>query len=113
MSKTLTPEESVLLKRFVDALEENPDPDPKYQVVRELLLEKGWLRYGCIIFSQYRDSILWLADQLTEELPDEPIAIYSGPASSGIMYGGEWYNKPREELKTCLLYTSPSPRDRG
>jgi len=102
MSKTLTPEEKQLLKRFVDALEANPDPDPKYQVVRECLLERGWLRYGCIIFSQYRDSILWLAERLTEELPEEPIAIYSGPSTSGIMYAGEWYAKSRDDLKLMV-----------
>lgn len=54
---------------------------------------------GCIIFSQYRDSIQWLTEQLTEELPDEPIALYSGPSISGTMRGGHWTLKPREDLK--------------
>ncbi|HUY35179.1 MAG TPA: phospholipase D-like domain-containing anti-phage protein [Pirellulales bacterium] len=102
MSKTLTQEERQLLQRFIDALQANPDPDPKYEIVRQCLLERGWLRRGCIIFSQYRDSIQWLAEQLTAELPEEPIAIYSGPSTSGIMYGGEWFAKSREELKQMV-----------
>ena len=102
MSKTLAPEERQLLKRFVDSLEANPDPDPKYQVVRECLLERGWLRYGCIIFSQYRDSIQWLTEKLTEELPEEPIAIYSGPSTSGIMFNGAWFPKSRDDLKQMV-----------
>ncbi len=60
------------------------------------------VRFGCIIFSQYRDSHIWLAEQLTEELPDEPIAIYSGPTTSGIMYAGEFYTKKRDELKQMV-----------
>lgn len=101
-SKTLTPEEHDILRRFVEALEANPDPDPKYQVVRQCLLERGWLRFGCIIFSQYRDSLIWLSEKLTEELPEEPIAIYSGPSTSGIMYGGQFYSKKRDDLKQMV-----------
>jgi SNF2 family DNA or RNA helicase len=102
MSKSLTPEERNLLARFVDALEANQERDPKYAVVRQCLFERDWLRLGCIIFSQYRDSIGWLAEQLTEEIPEEPIALYSGPATSGIMLGGEWQRKSRDELKTLV-----------
>lgn len=102
VSRSLTADESELLQRFVDALEANQDRDPKYAVVRQCLLERGWLRLGCIVFSQYRDSIQWLAEQLTEELQDEPIAIYSGPTTSGIMLGGVWTQKSREELKQMV-----------
>ncbi|MGH7492162.1 MAG: phospholipase D-like domain-containing anti-phage protein, partial [bacterium] len=103
MSKTLTAEERALLERFVAALTANKDRDPKYTVVIDCLLQRGWLGRGCIIFSQYRDSIQWLAEQLTEELPQEPIAIYSGPATSGLMRGGEWISKSREELKQRVM----------
>lgn len=103
MSRTLTAEECELLQRFVDALEANQERDPKYAVVREYLLKRGWLQLGCIVFSQYRDSIQWLAEQLTEELPKEPIALYSGPMTSGIMQGGVWTIKSREDLKKMVM----------
>jgi superfamily II DNA or RNA helicase len=102
VSRTLTSEEHELLHRFVDALEANREADPKYAVVRKLLLERGWLRLGCIIFSQYRDSIQWLAEQLSEELPEELIAIYSGPMTSGIMLNGQWTARSREDLKAMV-----------
>lgn len=102
VSRTLTSEEHELLQRFVDALEANREADPKYAIVRQLLLERGWLRLGCIIFSQYRDSILWLAEQLSEELPEEAIAIYSGPMTSGIMLNGQWTARSREDLKAMV-----------
>ncbi len=102
MSRTLTPTERDLLERFVDALAANQGRDPKYEKVRELLIDQGWLKLGCIVFSQYRDSIQWLAERLTEELPDEPIALYSGPANSGIILHGEWRKQTREELKKMV-----------
>jgi hypothetical protein len=103
ISRSLTDNERGLLERFVDSLNANQERDPKYAVVRACLLERDWLRLGCIVFSQYRDSILWLAQQLTEELPDEPIAVYSGPASSGIMLAGQWTPKSREGLKQMVF----------
>jgi SNF2 family DNA or RNA helicase len=101
-SRSLTQDERQLLERFVESLQANQERDPKYAVVRQCLLEHGWLRLGCIIFSQYRASIWWLAEQLTAELPEEPIAVYSGPGTSGIMQGGQWTPKPREVLKRMV-----------
>jgi superfamily II DNA/RNA helicase len=92
-----------LLERFVASLEANQERDPKYAVIRQCLLDRGWLNLGCIVFSQYRDSIQWLAKQLTEDLPDELIAIYSGSAKSGIMQRGEWKPKTREDLKQMVM----------
>ncbi len=102
VSRTLIPEERGLLERFIETLNANRERDPKYSVVRQCLLERGWLRLGCIVFSQYRDSIQWLAEQLTEELPEEAIAVYSGSTASGIMLGGRWTSKRREDLKEMV-----------
>jgi superfamily II DNA or RNA helicase len=98
-AKTLTTAEGDLLERLVLALDANQDQDPKYALVVEMLRERSWLALGCIIFSQYRDSIWWLAQQLTREFPDEPIGLYSGPASSGVILREQWLPTGREELK--------------
>ncbi len=71
----------------------------KWRSVIECLRDRGWLERGCIIFSQYRDSIRWLAEQLTTEFPAEPIALYSGSTTSGIMRGGGGRLSSREDLK--------------
>ncbi|MFO7906082.1 MAG: helicase-related protein, partial [Pirellulaceae bacterium] len=102
LSRSLTGEERDLLDRFVDALRANQERDPKYAVVRQCLVEHNWLRLGCIVFSQYRDSIQWLAEQLSEELEREMIAVYSGPTTSGIMLNGEWLRRSRDELKMMV-----------
>ena len=51
--RTLMPQERAVLERFLKALEANQERDPKYQIVRKLLLDHGWREWGCIIFSQY------------------------------------------------------------
>ncbi len=103
LSKTLTERERDLLEQFIFALEANKERDPKYDVVLRLLREQKWLDRGCIIFSQYRDSIQWIAEQLTLDLPDEPIAFYSGPSNSGIMRSKNWIPKSRDELKQMVM----------
>ena len=101
--KSLTIAERELLQAFVHALEANQERDPKYQAIVDILLNRGWLERGCIIFSQYFDSIYWLADRLSQELlPQEPIGIYAGGQKSGIFLGGAFTKQNREELKQMV-----------
>jgi hypothetical protein len=82
--RNLTLEERMSLRQLLDALQANKERDPKYSVVRDRLLNDGWLDMGCIVFSQYFDSIFWLAQQLSSELPDEKIGVYAGTQKSGL-----------------------------
>jgi superfamily II DNA or RNA helicase len=94
----LEPAERAFLQAFADALKANQDDDPKlYEILR--LLESGWLQRGCIIFSQYYDSALWLAEQLSERFGEETIALYAGASRSGILRNGDWAPLSREEIK--------------
>jgi hypothetical protein len=97
--RTLTGEERNVLQRFLKALEANQERDPKYHIVRGQLLDHGWRELGCIIFSQYFDSVFWLAEQLTTDLPDEEIGIYAGAQRSGIMHNGVFSRAQRDALK--------------
>lgn len=101
--RSLTQAEKNELQGFMDALDANQERDPKYQRVVELLLREKWLDLGCIIFSQWFDSIEWLAHVLSsEDLPDELIGIYAGAQKSGIMIGGEFKSRSREDLKKMV-----------
>ena len=97
--KDLTAVERDELNRCLKALEANQDRDPKYQEVLNYLVSKSWLELGCIVFSQYFDSIWWLAQQLSDELKDEAIGVYAGGANSGIILNGEFKKKSRDEIK--------------
>jgi SNF2 family DNA or RNA helicase len=54
---------------------------------------------GCIIFSQFYDSVLWLGRHLSGRMPTEKIAIYAGAAKSGIIEKGEFRRLNRDEIK--------------
>ena len=99
---TLTSEERQVLSRLAQAMEANRDQDPKAAAVTRLLVDDGWLERGCIVFSQYYDSVWWLANQLTRELPDEAIGIYAGVNRSGAMHGGIFERRNRDALKDAV-----------
>ena len=100
--RTLTGEERSVLERLEQAMEANQERDPKYAVVRELLIEREWLALGCIVFSQYFDSVEWLAHQLMGDLGDEPIGIYAGSNRSGVMRKGTFTRCSRDALKDAV-----------
>ena len=101
--KDLTPAEISLLKVCRDALEASRDQDPKYLAVTSYLFDKKWLEVGCIIFSQYYDSVWWLASKLSgEHLPEEKIAIYAGASRSGIMENGQFKRINRDDIKKMV-----------
>lgn len=97
--KTLTGQEAALLRTFVETLQANQDQDPKYKVVMDCLRNRGWLTKGCIIFSQYFDSLWWLAENLSKDLPGEKIGIYAGGQRSGIICDGLFNRISRDEIK--------------
>src|SRR5450755_2848420 len=84
--------------------------DPKLDAVLYFLQERGWLDFGCIIFSQYYDTAYWIAQSLTGRMPGERVALYAGAAKSGVFFDGEWRSVEREDIKgavrdrkVCLL----------
>jgi hypothetical protein len=97
--KSLTVSERIALEKFAKALQTNRESDPKCAEVVRLLRHEGWLELGCIVFSQYFDSIWWLANQLTGEFPGEKIGIYAGAQKSGIMQDGIFTTTTRENIK--------------
>ena len=101
--KEMSVEERNVLQRFLDILSEKEDQDPKYHKIKELL-QNGWLERGCIIFSQYYDSIDWLSDKLSHDFSDEIIGIYAGGQRSGIIENGEFVRTSREKLKSMVRY---------
>jgi len=97
--RALAADERAILQRFVQAIAANQARDPKYAIVKQRLLDAGWLELGCIIFSQYYDSVWWLALQMTQELPEEDIGIYAGARKSGVMRSGAFSRVSRDEIK--------------
>ena len=53
-------EERRQLEGIVELLSRRPT-DPKLEAVTHFLVEKDWLKLGCIVFSQYHDTARWVA----------------------------------------------------
>jgi superfamily II DNA or RNA helicase len=102
-NRDLAADEIELLRQCRQLLEDNQEKDPKYKEVRQYLIDKCWLEKGCIIFSQYYDSVMWLATKLSsEDLTAEKIGIYSGESRSGVMHQGILKRMAREEIKQMV-----------
>jgi len=100
----LTDDERGALSRFLKILEENRDEDPKLRQVERVLttndtISGGWLSLGCIIFSQFYDSVLWLGLHLSKRMPSEKIGVYAGATKSGIIESGVFVRINRDEVK--------------
>ena len=100
--RTLTGQERETLTRLAQAMESNREQDPKCAEVLRLLVEEEWLRHGGIVFSQYFDSVWWLAEQLTAKLPAQPIGVYAGANHSGVMRDGDFARCSRDALKDAV-----------
>jgi DNA-binding Lrp family transcriptional regulator len=105
--KGLTAEEAGYLDTIVAELSRPEAHDPKTAAVRYFLTEhrtegKTWLEHGCIVFSQYYDTVRALASDLATALPGEPIAIYAGAGKSGIHRDQDFATVEREEIKAAV-----------
>ena len=98
-TKTLTSTEHSLLEQLIQQLEANRERDPKYLHLKEYLVEKKWLELGCIVFSQYYDTVWFMANQLSEDMPDLEIGIYAGSNKSGILKGREFQPSLKDDIK--------------
>ncbi len=97
---TLSPEERQLLTEVRNGLSDLLDaPDPKADVIVHYLREMRWLERGSVIFSQYLDTALWIADRLADSFPLEPIAVYAGGGNSFVRVGDDVRHVEREDIK--------------
>ncbi|MBW1851486.1 MAG: DEAD/DEAH box helicase, partial [Deltaproteobacteria bacterium] len=103
----LTNEEAIHLRTIVEELSRPEAHDPKLTAVRYFLTEhrtdgKTWLEHGCIVFSQYYDTVYSLGADLAKSLPGEPVGVYAGTGKSGIFRGNDFASVDREEIKSAV-----------
>lgn len=103
----LTPEEAGHLRTIVEELSRPEARDPKLTAVRYFLTEhrtesKTWLEHGCIVFSQYYDTVYSAGAELARLMPGEPIGLYAGAGKSGIFKGNDFASVEREDIKAAV-----------
>jgi hypothetical protein len=104
---TISPEEAMHLRTIVEELSRPEARDPKVTAVRYFLTEhrtegKTWLEHGCIVFSQYYDTVYSLGAALAKWLPGEAVGVYAGAGKSGLFRGEEFASVEREDIKIAV-----------
>lgn len=104
---SLTSTENIHLRTIIEELSRPEARDPKLRAVTYFLREhrtegKTWLEHGCIIFSQYYDTVFWVGSELAKLLMKEPVAVYAGAGKSGIFRGSEFATVEREDIKKAV-----------
>jgi hypothetical protein len=88
-----------LLNSAIEKMEAAGDADPKFERALRYLRHDGWIGRGCILFSQYLDTVVWLANQLAQAFPTHTIGIYGGQGKSFLVEGDGRRGAAREEVQ--------------
>jgi hypothetical protein len=87
------------LDRLSVPLEAAGDADPKLESALRYLRRERWAQRGCILFSQYLDTVTWLAEHLAQAFPAETIGVYGGQGNSFLIEEGKRRGASREEIQ--------------
>lgn len=106
--KDFTGAEIQSLNRCLQLLRQGGNRDPKLEAIVAYLLgtslnaEQRWRDLGCILFSQYYDTVRWVGDELAKlpEFQDLDIGLYAGSNRSGLWRNGAFQRMSRETLKS-------------
>jgi hypothetical protein len=105
--KNFTNDEISSLERCYQLLKEGGNRDPKLEALAAYLLgmspdsKQRWLDLGCVLFSQYYDTVKWVGDELANrpEFGGMDIGLYAGSNRSGFWRDGRFQRCDREVLK--------------
>lgn len=105
--KDFTEGERASLERILELLNLGGDKDPKLEAILGYLLggasegTEPWFRRGCILFSQYHDTVRWVGQQLSTmtEFEGMDLGLYAGSNRSGFWRAGIWQRCERDEIK--------------
>jgi hypothetical protein len=105
--KNFTDAELASLQRCLKLLKEGGNNDPKLDALIGYLLGtqpgtyRNWIDLGCILFSQYYDTVRWVGDELSRHTGFEgvDIGLYAGSNRSGFWREGKFQRCDRNILK--------------
>jgi len=105
--KDFTAAEIASLRRCLELLKQGGNKDPKLEALIGYLLgtypgvTRRWLNLGCILFSQYYDTVRWIGDEMAKraEFRNMDIGLYAGSNRSGFWREGKFQRCKRDILK--------------
>ncbi|MGB7511565.1 MAG: C-terminal helicase domain-containing protein [Pelodictyon phaeoclathratiforme] len=105
--ETLTEAEISYLHIILEELSRSEAVDPKLRAVKWFLQHfqsegKSWNEWGCIVFSQYYDTVNWVALELAKLFPEQIVAVYAGAGKSGLYRGDQFVSINRDSIKKMV-----------
>ena len=105
--KNFGPAEIASLRRCLELLKQGGNNDPKLGALIGYLrgthpgVTRGWLDLGCILFSQYYDTVRWVGDEMAKraEFAHMDIGLYAGSNRSGFWRDGKFQRCERNIIK--------------
>ncbi|MBF0106881.1 MAG: DEAD/DEAH box helicase family protein [Deltaproteobacteria bacterium] len=105
--KNFTDAEIKSLRLCLENLKQGGNNDPKLEALINYLLgtypgaTHRWIDRGCILFSQYYDTVRWVGDELAKraEFTNIEIGLYAGSNRSGFWRDGKFQRCKRDDLK--------------
>lgn len=105
--KNFTDKEIDSLRRCLSLLKQGGNNDPKLEALIGYLrgthpgVSASWLERGCIMFSQYYDTVRWTGDEMAKrpEFAGMDIGLYAGSNRSGFWRDGRFQRCDRNVLK--------------
>jgi hypothetical protein len=105
--KDFTADEIRSLRRCLELLKQGGNSDPKLQALIGYLrgthpgVTRSWVEFGCVLFSQYYDTVRWIGDEMAKraEFAGMDIGLYAGSNRSGFWREGRFQRADRNVLK--------------
>jgi hypothetical protein len=105
--KNFTAAEIISLNRCLELLKQGGNSDPKLEELISYLrgthsgVTRSWTDLGCILFSQYYDTVRWIGDELAKrsDFAGMDIGLYAGRNRSGFWREGKFQRCDRNILK--------------
>ena len=105
--KNFTDTEIDSLRRCLSLLRQGGHNDPKLEALIGYLrgthpgVSGSWLERGCILFSQYYDTVRWIGDEMARraEFAGMDMGLYAGSNRSGLWRDGRFQRCERNVLK--------------
>jgi superfamily II DNA or RNA helicase len=94
-------EEYRLLRSAIERMEDAGNGDPKLGVILRYL-RAGWLERGCLLFSQYYDTVAWIAEQLAASFTGTTVGVYAGLGNTYLIERGLRHSVTRPEIQELV-----------
>lgn len=91
-----------VLRRAIDRMRAVGNSDPKLLAAVRYLRDEGWAERGCILFSQYYDTVWWLATQIADTFRAIPVGVYAGLGNTYLIRGDDVQRAERTDIQDMV-----------